>query len=626
MNARKILFIAAGVVALLILGTVLYFSLTPGKNQEALRRENTIKLAADYGAHGDYQRALDLLDGLLIQNASDTQAMALRDQLLQDQQNQKKQSQENQLNALQNVNDQLKNSLNTLSSRLETRGQNALSGGNEAALERAQQRVEAQKEEKARLEREKAESSRLTEAQKAQQKLIDEGISLMNEGKYPQAKAKFDQVLNQDPRNASANVRKGEAEFLQDPQNPDHRQKALDALSLGLASNPNDAHGFAVRGDVYAASKNWSAALQDYQTSLKIDPNNAGVWYALGKAYFIVRRYEEALEAFQTSLKYDPTNALAYNAVGSSYAQLGQDRKAQNAFSRAVHLKPDFALAHFQLARTLANQGKIESALKSFETAARLDPQSVAFLSGFGTALYDAGRYKDAESQFAAAVVLNNQRADLYHDLSTCQLQLGEINQALENEQKAVSMDSTVPEYYFNLGQCLEKAGSPDLALTAYQNAIQLKADYSAPRVQIALILEKKGDLDGAMSQLLKAYDSTPTNAAVVNNLGRIYLLKKLSSQAIDFFRKALASKNDTPDIRYNLALAYIDAGQKDLAKSVLQDLVKLSPHYWDGWYQLGSLLYDMGDLEGGKKVYRELLSQDPGYPKAPQIEGILAK
>ncbi|NNM54378.1 MAG: tetratricopeptide repeat protein [Spirochaetales bacterium] len=613
--------LAGGAVLLLLAGGLVW---VVGHNDTGTIRANTLKLAADYGSHGDYQRALDLLDQLLIKNASDQQAMALRDKLLADQQTAEQNAKNQQMNALQSANSELRSSLNSLSQKFNTPSSSF--GGDSAAQEAAQRRAEAQKAEALRLEREKAQEAHLSAAQRAKQKLIDQGIQLMNNGQYAQAREKFSQVLSQDPSNGEANIRLGENFFLENPGDPNARQKALDALSQGLSAAPRNAHGFAVRGDVYAESKNWPAAISDYQTSLRLDPNNSEVWYSLGKAYFISRRYQEAADAFKTSLRYDEKNPLTYNALGSSYAQLGNDHKAQEAFTRAVELKPGFALAHYQLGRTLANQGKLEAALRSFQKAAQLDPQSVTFAAGLGAAYYDLGRYKDAEAQYARSVVLNGSRADLVYNLSTCQLQLGEINQALDNAQKATSMDATVPEYFFNLGQCLEKVGSPDLAVSAYQTALQLKADYAAPRVQIALILEKKGDLDGAMTQLRRAYDSAPSNAAVVNNLGQVYLKKHLASEAIDFFHKALTHQNDTPDIRYNLALAYIAAGQKDLGLAVLEDLVKLFPHYWDGWYQLGSLQYDLGHNAEGKKTYEKLLTENPSYQHKAEIEAVLAK
>jgi tetratricopeptide (TPR) repeat protein len=128
------------------------------------------------------------------------------------------------------------------------------------------------------------------------------------------------------------------------------------------------------------------------------------------------------------------------------------------------------------------------------------------------------------------------------------------------------------------------------------------------------------------MALLKEAYDLQPGNLEVNNNLGKLYLTKELYAQAIDFFRKALDRKTDTPDIRFNLATAYVKTNQKDLAKTVLQDLIKLAPKYWDAYYLLGGVLYDLGDADSGKKVYQDLLAKDPSYPKKAEIQAIVSK
>jgi len=55
-----------------------------GINAETIR-QNTIDLAMDYLAAGEYQRALDLLESLLINNPNDTQVRSLLEKVLYEQ-------------------------------------------------------------------------------------------------------------------------------------------------------------------------------------------------------------------------------------------------------------------------------------------------------------------------------------------------------------------------------------------------------------------------------------------------------------------------------------------------------------------------------------------------------------
>ena len=76
---KRILIIAAalGIVALAALAL---FLTTGGAGRE---RTNMLTLAREYIERGDYDRALDLLDKLIIRDVQDSEARALRDEALE---------------------------------------------------------------------------------------------------------------------------------------------------------------------------------------------------------------------------------------------------------------------------------------------------------------------------------------------------------------------------------------------------------------------------------------------------------------------------------------------------------------------------------------------------------------
>jgi tetratricopeptide (TPR) repeat protein len=78
--------IGAGVALIvLVIAGILFFSRgdrEQGRGTGSGGRVNTLTLAGDYIAQGEYQRALDLLDRLLIEDSGDDEARALRDRAI----------------------------------------------------------------------------------------------------------------------------------------------------------------------------------------------------------------------------------------------------------------------------------------------------------------------------------------------------------------------------------------------------------------------------------------------------------------------------------------------------------------------------------------------------------------
>ena len=78
---RKKAIAGAAALALALIAGAAFFIRAPARAQAKLRA-NSLALAGEYLAQGEYRRALDILDRLLIADAGDQDARALRDEIL----------------------------------------------------------------------------------------------------------------------------------------------------------------------------------------------------------------------------------------------------------------------------------------------------------------------------------------------------------------------------------------------------------------------------------------------------------------------------------------------------------------------------------------------------------------
>ncbi|HOV37894.1 MAG TPA: hypothetical protein PLG79_04165, partial [Spirochaetales bacterium] len=106
--------VMGGIGILVLLGVLGYFLLAPGGGAEQTARRNTLLLAEDYSNNGEYQRALDLLDRILIENAEDEEAKALKARILEAKRKAEEESRAKELEALQAQKESLEQSLEKL--------------------------------------------------------------------------------------------------------------------------------------------------------------------------------------------------------------------------------------------------------------------------------------------------------------------------------------------------------------------------------------------------------------------------------------------------------------------------------------------------------------------------------
>lgn len=129
-------------------------------------------------------------------------------------------------------------------------------------------------------------------------------------------------------------------------QNPKFRQQALDEFSLALSLNPSDsASQIAIihcnKGLVFESDSNYIAAINEYQTALKIYPaipqayiQLAGIYQKLGN------HYNDIILCFEKALKLDP-ESFEIHSLFANYLYARDPKRAIIEFREMLKLKPD---------------------------------------------------------------------------------------------------------------------------------------------------------------------------------------------------------------------------------------------------------------------------------------------
>ncbi|MCR4822836.1 MAG: tetratricopeptide repeat protein [Treponema sp.] len=104
--------------------------------------------------------------------------------------------------------------------------------------------------------------------------------------------------------------------------------KAVEIYSIIINSEPTPpAPVLAVihkhRGMAYFAQNNYSASLEDFQTSVIHDPNGFRSYYYIGIVLSIMNRHEEAIQAFTESIRINEYQSHAHFRRAVSYFKIG---------------------------------------------------------------------------------------------------------------------------------------------------------------------------------------------------------------------------------------------------------------------------------------------------------------
>ena len=220
------------------------------------------------------------------------------------------------------------------------------------------------------------------------------GLSL-----YEEALQMFDKVLQTDPRDTRAHVRKG---------------KAL----LGL--------------------KRYEEAFQSFQRAILLQPPHPVALVGRGEALFELAFYEQALESFDEALKFNPQLPEAHAGKGHSLFALNQDIDALKAYTKAIQYRTDNVNCFLNSGEILTNMSKFEDAVIMYDQALQLTPELVAAHEARANALFELKRYQEALQAYQLIISLNEKNIMAY-------VRIGDIQTVFRaNEEATVSYDKAL--------------------------------------------------------------------------------------------------------------------------------------------------------------------------------------
>jgi tetratricopeptide (TPR) repeat protein len=196
----------------------------------------------------------------------------------------------------------------------------------------------------------KEEAAQAKAKSEAAQKAFTDGVELVNQQKYDEAVAKFQEVI---------------------------------------ATVPNCPECYANIGTAQANAKKYDDAEVAFKKAIEMKPDMADAYNGLANVYNAEHKPDQALEMSKKALELSQAQgaagaAGAAQATGASASSVynqgvilwnaGKIPEAKTQFEQAVKLDPNNADAHYWLGMALVNSGDTKSAKPEFETYLKLAP------------------------------------------------------------------------------------------------------------------------------------------------------------------------------------------------------------------------------------------------------------
>lgn len=645
---QKIIFgCISGAVLILILVICLFVHSCNSKKSN----ENVYALAKTYAEKGEYDRALSVLEKILLKNGDDATANELLNQIIE----MKKASDEGRTvpnftnvnintdgitNAVQDSLSGVKDALTlqaeenrkTAEENRKSAEENRKTMENlvkiqekNSAAEKARREEEAAKAEEKRLQEEAvAAQKKAAEEKKRQQeeelakknaKLKKEMDALNNEiqlgkaalstGNVTEALEYFKNATENIPdvegdANYGASKKSEIAQALYDASEKseseaEKKQLMEEAVSMAkkvIAENPKDSPSHYILAQDAISKKDYDTGLKELklavQNASSDDPNRYLYYYDMGKLQYMTKKYNEAVASFTTSCELNEDFVPSRYNLGLSQVKLKNDTAAISAFRKCTDINPRYEKAYLEEARALTRRNDYTGAITAYESVIALNNINTKAISELGSVYMQAGRLNKAEESYRKALAMLSEG----EEQTTTKYNLSAV---LYSEGKLIDAEKYAKEAYE------EKSYIKN-------NSIKANIVYN-----YAMILDQNDKDDLAIPLYQEVLDLNPNHNKTKINLGVMYmnLEPPETDLALALFTQVYQSDKNNFEVNNNLGSAYLNKEDYKNAILYFQNALRLDSSNNTVRKNLAKAYAKNEDYDNAKTTYTELLKLD---------------
>lgn len=365
-------------------------------------------------------------------------------------------------------------------------------------------------------------------------------------------------------------------------------------------------------GDKQLAAGQYDIAEAEYRAALQISPNDSKVFGRLGILAYRQGRIPSGYFLLQGALKSYPEDIELQLVYGLASLSMAKSADARTAAKKVIEAQPTNEEGILLLVESCVTTRDNEETRRIVEELQQKHPNVAVYPVALGILQMVRNDLAAAEVEFRKALAIdpkssaaNSYIGNLYIARGEQQLARDALKIAAENSPVRAPRRLKYVEFLLRTGD--EAEAKKQLSLITAQ-----AKDY-IPALTIEMKLAfKDGKVDESdkMAENILAhdrlnYDALMQRAAVKLSQGDVDGVIAALKNAQSFYERA-------PQLKYQLALAYLKKGENTLAEENLQQAISISPNYDEAILLLAEQSMKKGDADNVIYLVTPVLRRSP--------------
>ncbi|MBE7708653.1 MAG: tetratricopeptide repeat protein [Cyanobacteria bacterium SIG27] len=213
-------------------------------------------------------------------------------------------------------------------------------------------------------------------------------------------------------------------------------------------------------------------------------------------------------------------------------------------------------------------------------------------------------------------------------NLALCEVNLDNPIEAIALFKKAIEIDENDATSYFYLANCLSRVGQKEEAIKNFERVLELRPNYLDAYKSLAMIYVEFNQLDSALELLEGVLENNEIEKdySIYYILATCNMLKKDNINAIKYLELALEMDGEHLSIMNSLSSCYMNIGEFEKAKNVLERAFALDENNVLTTYNLGILNQALENYPQALKYFQISYQLEPSTTMLSSLANCASK
>jgi tetratricopeptide (TPR) repeat protein len=414
--------------------------------------------------------------------------------------------------------------------------------------------------------------------------LLEQGINLLSQGRFPAAITLFRQCKQTNPQDARPYFYTGLA-----LAETGRLSAAALELDEAVRLDPQRLEALILQANLFARLKQKTPAEEALARLQKqgAERLEASWLWMLSDVYYRLERFPEALRWIDLLEQRYPNDPRLDLNRGQLLALQSQFDQAQEAFHKSIAKHPANALAHFELGKLMYQNKDLPGAKAALREAVRLEQNNPQYRQKLGVICLALKEIDEAIVHLESATKLSSHSSQALYSLSQAHQRKGEREkaaglmkqfQALRRREKArEEVERTLAR-----GEQLLDQGNETEARAAFEQVVQVDQQNWTAHGYLAEMWLAAGNSEKAWPHLVKMEELDAESVVGNYLLARYWVGRNDFQRARGYAEKVKVARPAHAALRHLLGQIYLGLGQREQALPEFEEAVRLAPERAD--------------------------------------------